>query len=60
MLDMYFVRGLVELKAEKKSDEDDDLIFFVSLEVHFLPLDSAVITGKPQSFAFINVFLHVY
>ncbi|BBN18007.1 hypothetical protein MPTK1_7g18780 [Marchantia polymorpha subsp. ruderalis] len=32
MLDMYFVRGLVELKAEKKSDEDDDLIFFVSLE----------------------------
>ncbi|KAL2613480.1 hypothetical protein R1flu_025172 [Riccia fluitans] len=32
MLDMYFVRGLVELKAEKKTSEDDDLIFFVSLE----------------------------
>ncbi|CAM6106345.1 unnamed protein product [Calypogeia fissa] len=31
LFDMFFVRGLVDIKSEK-SDQDDDLIFFVRLE----------------------------
>ena len=49
LVDMFFVRGMVDIKSEK-SDQDDDLIFFVRLEV-FASISSLLLSD--------SVYVHI-